>query len=206
MCDIRDTIVSCAREVSGLSAQIPGLKPAFRDLLGPSPKGEPWDIDRPYHYWIDHKGKARTQGVSTCGLVAAGIMREAAKRLRLHPRMFIPWDGAAYWDFPAPFHALDIVSSLSLVNTLHDGFSDNQTPVPGTVACIGRALRTHVLTVVSVDGDMVESVDGGQVELSWPNLQCVRTITRDWTKIEKVNWIIDPVSVWARLESLEAYP
>ena len=93
MSDIRDRIVSVAHSVEGLRAAIPELRVEFRDLLGPPPKGASWDLSVPFSCRkVD--GHYVTKGVSTCGLVAAGILRRSMFRL--------PWNGCSYWNAPAP--------------------------------------------------------------------------------------------------------
>ena len=157
--------------LEGLRAAVPELRSDFRDLLGPAPKGASWDLA---HAFSAKKVGARyvTQGVSTCGLVAAGILRRAGFKL--------PWLGAAYWDFPAPYKGLDIVSCLTLLGQRTGARRPTGAPVqPGDIRCIGTGLATHVLTVVEVQPGRIISVDGGQVD-DWQHgyLQRVKVCSR----------------------------
>lgn len=185
---ITDCIVQEALAVQDLRAAID--RDAFRELLGPPPRGAGWDLDRPFRCWKDSSGRYRTEGVSTCGLVAAGIMARAGMRL--------PWNGCPYWESPGPYRGLDIVSELSLLGQLTG--TRCSAPQPGFVACLGSGLGTHVLTIVAVDGDTVTSVDGGQIDdYQHGYLQCTKLCTRLWSQ-KRVNWIIDTEALWSALE------
>lgn len=184
---ITDSIVQEALAVQDLRAAID--RDAFRELLGPPPRGAAWDIDRPFSC---KKVGTRyvTQGVSTCGLVSSEIMARAGVPL--------PWNGCPYWESPGPYRGLDIVSELSLLGQLTG--TRCSAPQPGFVACIGSGLGTHVLTIVGVDGDTVTSVDGGQID-DWAHkyLQRVKLCTRQWSS-KRVNWIIDTERLQQALE------
>lgn len=174
-----DTVVSQAMLVKDLRAAIDTQ--LFRDLLGPAPQGAKWDLGVPFSCKIVN-GKYVTRGVSTCGLVAAGILRNAGVAL--------PWNGYSYWASPRPYRGLDIVSELTLLGQL--SFARVGKPLPGCVACIGSGLGTHVLTIVDVQGDTVTSVDGGQIDdYAHGYLQRVKLCTRQWSA-KRVAWIIDP--------------
>lgn len=199
MSDIRDRIVSVAHSVEGLRAAVPELRTDFRDLLGPPPKGASWDLSRPFRAWKGPDGKYRTEGCSTCGLVANGILRRAGFKL--------PWLGAPYWAFTAPYARLDIVSALTLLGQRTGARRAAGDPVqPGDIRCIGSGLATHVLTVVDVQPGKVISVDGGQVD-DWAHgyLQRVKVCTRQEPG-PRVVWTIDAVALYAALEAGAVYP
>lgn len=199
MSTIRDRIVEVAHNVEGLRAAIPELRGDFRDLLGPPPKGASWDLSRPFRAWKGPDGKWQTQGVSTCGLAAAGILRRAGFKL--------PWNGAHYWQFPPPYRGLDIVSALTLLGARTGSRRPaGQAPEPGDVRCIGSGLATHVLTIVDVQPGKVVSVDGGQVD-DWAHgyLQRCKVCTRPEPG-PRVVWTINAVELFAALEAEAVYP
>jgi hypothetical protein len=196
MSDIRNRIVAEACKVQDYRAGDPATVDAFRDLLGPPPKGAQWDLSKPFRAWqVD--GKWRTEGVSTCGLVAAGILRRAGGQL--------PWLGCDYWHFGGPFEGLDIVSALTRLGQVERAVrSAGSRPEPGDVCCIGRGLRTHVRTCVEDDGTTITSVDGGQVDDgTW--LQRCRVVRRVWSK-QDVIWVLDAVQLFAAMEAAVVYP
>jgi len=159
----------------------------FRELL---PRGAKWDLEHPFSVkQVD--GKWQTTGVSTCGLVAVGILCRAGVPLS--------WMSDPYWRWGDPqkpnggaYRGLDVVSCLSLLgSSLGARRTAGVYPQPGDIVCIGNGLATHVLTVVSVDGYYVWSVDGGQVDQSDGYLQCVKLLRRDWRGL-RVQWVLDP--------------
>lgn len=161
---------------------------AFAALL---PQAATWReaLRVPYRY---DASTGRTSGVSTCGLVAVGILIRAG--------IHLPWDQEPYWRWSDPvrhtvLRGLDVVSCLSQLGISAGARRPSEVyPQPGDVVCIGSGLRTHVLTVVSVDGHYVWSVDGGQVEPT-KGLQCVKLLRRDWRGI-RVQWVLDPSALW----------
>jgi len=190
---IRDRIVSAAHEVEGLRAATD--EPAFRSLLGEPPKGSKWDLSQPFSCRkVD--GKCQTKGVSTCGLVAVGILRRAGLKL--------PFVGP-YWQWPR-YEGLDVVSALSKLGTVTESRRPaGAMPMPGDVCCIGSSLATHVFTVVDWDGATMISVDGGQVDdAAHRYLQRVKVCRRVWPR--PVVWVIDSETLWANLEAVDAYP
>jgi hypothetical protein len=196
--DIRDRILFQADLVKGLRAAIPELRVDFRDLLGPPPKGASWDLSVPFS--CKRVGdRYFTAGVSTCGLVAAGILRRAGFRL--------PWSGYPYWQAPAPYHGLDIVSCLTQLGAVTEARRPaGERPEPGDVVCIGSGLATHVLTVTGWEGDVMVSVDGGQVDDAahgW--LQRVKVCRRKWG-VPRIVWVLNSVELYAALEAQAVYP
>jgi hypothetical protein len=196
--DIRNRIVSEAMACEDYRAAIPETRQQFRDLLGPPPKGASWDLSVPFSCRkVD--GKYITRGVSTCGLVAAGILRRAGFRL--------PWSGYPYWQAPAPYRGLDIVSCLSQLGAMTKARGPaGERPEPGDVVCIGSGLATHVLTVVGWEGDVMVSVDGGQVDAAAHSyLQRVKVCRRKWG-VPRIVWVLDAVELYAALEAQAVYP
>jgi hypothetical protein len=188
---VREQMVREALAVAELRAAIPETVQAFRELLGPPEKG--WDLARPYRFVQLGGGKYRTEGVSTCGLVASGLLNRVLR---------LPWAGHPYWQYPKPYRrpdggGLDIVSCFSQLGLEAKArLRKGQPPQPGDVVCIGSGLATHVLTVVDFDGRIVTSVDGGQVDdAKHGYLQRVRVCRRTWSAM-RVVWVLD-------LEALE---
>lgn len=179
MTTVRDRMVSEALSVQGYRAADPQMLPLFRELLGPGS----WDLARPYQCTRTADGGYRTSGVSTCGLVAAGLLRRVVS---------LPWDGFPYWHYPAPYAGLDIVSALSLLGQLTGSRrAAGQRPVPGDAVCIGSGLSTHVFTVVDDDGRTITSIDGGAVDdAAHGFLQRVRLTRRQWPG-PRVVWVLD---------------
>lgn len=192
--DLRSQVVKEALAVSELRYAIPATSAAFRELLGPAGRGSKWDLDRPFTV-KKVNGKYITQGTSTCGLVASGILRKVVS---------LPWDGYPYWDFPAPYAKLDIVSCFSkLGDTWRVRRPAGERPKPGDVCCIGSGLATHVLTAVHDDGRIVTSIDGGQVDdSSHRYLQRIKVCRRQWDAV-RVVWVIDTEALADRLGAVE---
>lgn len=214
MSELRDQIVAMANSVKGYKAsdgyEIKGAAPyrsapdkgtcaAFRSLLGPPTKYGPWDLSQPFSCKKGADGKYITKGVSSCGLVCAGILRLCGFRL--------PWNGCRYYEAPSPYTGLDIVSELSLLGIrTKSRRKAGERPLPGDVVCIGTGLNTHILTVVDWEGDTMVSVDGGQVddaEHGW--LQRCKECRRVWSNV-RVQWVIDSEKLYEALEGGGAAP
>lgn len=193
--DLRSQVVKEALAVSELRYAIPATSQAFRELLGPAGKGSKWDLDRPFRCWKDSAGKYRTEGTSTCGLVASGILGRVLQ---------MPWAGASYWDFPGEYNDLDIVSCFSkLGDKLKVRRPKGARPLPGDICCIGSGLATHVLCAVHDDGRIVTSIDGGQVDdSSHRYLQRIKVCRRQWDAV-RVVWVIDTEVLADRLGTVE---
>ncbi|MFA4900865.1 MAG: peptidoglycan-binding domain-containing protein [Brevundimonas sp.] len=187
---IRDTIIATALDVQDYRAAIDEAQ--FRDLLGSPPLGSRWSLDVPFSCKLVN-GKYQTKGTSTCGLVSAGILRRAG--------MPLPWNGSPYWQSPAPYTGLDIVSEFSRLGQVAKcARPAGAMPVPGDVVCIGQGLATHVLTVVDWDGSTMISVDGGQIDNAANRyLQRVKVCRRSWPR--KLVWCLDVDRMLAALTS-----
>lgn len=181
---LRQAAVANAIWARDLRAADPEAEPILRELLG-NPgrwKGHPvpWDLSRAYR--APRAGQP-SQGVSTCGLVAAGLL------LRI---VALPWDGYWYWEGPGVYRGRDIVVCLGLLGCqTHARRAAGSRPLPGDPACIGSGLGTHVLTAIEDDGEIVTSIDGGQVDdAAHRYLQRTRRCERLWSGC-RVNWVLD---------------
>jgi hypothetical protein len=171
---------------------------AFRQLL---PKGAYWDLAKPFRCWKEN-GTYKTQGVSTCGLIALGIIGRVLESMGIS----MPWMTEKYWDWTDPLGAndkayndLDVVSCLTMLGLATQSRRPKGVyPQSGDMVCIGSGTATHVFTVVSTDGHYVWSVDGGAVDTEHGNLQCVRLTKRDWRGL-RVNWIINTTELVRKL-------
>ena len=179
-CDIRLAMVANADACSDLRAADPATCDEFRALLGPPARGLEWDLAHAYSY-----ANGVTHGVSTCGLVAAGLLRRVID--------LSAWD-APYREWAHPYHGLDVVSALGELGLACDARRvAGDRPQPGDVVCIGEGLATHVMTAIAWDGGTLVSVDGGQVDEPSDDprgLQRTRTCRRGWSRLSIV-WVLD---------------
>lgn len=158
-------IVAIAQDVVGIDAST-GLD-RFCDLLEPVMFGTSRSEIRRILGLPFGRG-----GISTCGLVASGIQYRAGYD---PDELSTPWSGRA---------VSRIVSYLRRAGAWTAPQWDGAPPL-GSVVLIGHNTdRTwggveHVLTVVGLDGDVVESIDGGQVD--GKGLQAIRTVRRRLT-------------------------
>jgi hypothetical protein len=152
----------------GLSAADQLDRYAWEEILGPV-SGR-WDLDRPFRATRAAAGGWRTQGLSTCGLVAEGVWRRM--------RVDLPSLYATYVPGQAIARAVTCARKHGAWRTPRDG----AMPGEGDYAVIGSGLATHALTVVAVDDDVVTSVDGGQV--GERGLQAVKECRRPWVWVD----------------------
>ena len=188
--NLRDRMIRSALAVSEYRASDPKKLPLFRSLLGPGS----WDLAHPFTCTRDSSGNYHTTGVSTCGLVAAGLLGQVVR---------LPWAGEQYWRFSTPYHALDIVSCLTLLGQQTACLRPpGWRPTPGDVVCIGSGLSTHVFTVVEDYGSGIASVDGGAVDdAAHGFLQRIKLARRQWPG-PRVVWVMDLEMLEARLGTL----
>ena len=164
---VRELVVAHALACIGLEAGDPRLRPVLADLLGPT--AGVWPLGVPFRVWRDSQGKWRTQGVSTCGLVAEGIWRRAG--------VAASWLTAEYVNGTSIARAIRFAKALAPRSAWHTP-ADGQRPMRGDYVVIGTGVSTHALTVVAWEGDTLVSVDGGQVGRS--GLQAVHRCKRPW--------------------------
>ena len=193
---IRQAAVANALWAQDLRAADEETEPLLRELLGNPGRFNghpvPWDLARRFRTWIE-QGKRRTEGVSTCGLVAAGLLNRLVA---------LPWDGHWYWEGPGAYRGRDIVVCLGLLGDQTRARRPvGARPLPGDPACIGSGLGTHVLTAVEDDGERLVSIDGGQIDAYAEDsraLQRTRRVTRTWSAC-RVNWVLDLEAIAAAL-------
>lgn len=185
---IRQAAVANALWAKDLRCADPTQQPLFRTLIGKPGRYHgtpvPWDLDRMFRL---PKPGVPGQGVSSCGLVGAGLL----DRL-----IALPWAGSWYREFPPPFGALDIVSCLGLLGDRYGAKrAHGERGRPGDPFCMGSGVATHVGTIIDDDGTYLWSVDGGQIDSIKDDptgraLQRTRTCKRLWDAITLV-WILD---------------
>lgn len=186
--DVRRVIVANALCVIDVEAGDPRTRSILEELLGPV-VGR-WDLDRPFRYDPITK---RTQGVSTCGLVAEGLWRRAG--------VDAPWLSEEYGS--RRYDSIERARVFAQRLTPHSAWhvpKDGQRPRLGDYLVIGEGLQTHALTVVGWDGDMLISVDGGQVGAR--GLQAIHKCTRPWLVRDRIMLGARPVIGWVVPEML----
>ncbi len=194
--DIRQAAVANAIWAKDLRCADPAQQPLFRAMLGRPGRYQgtpvPWDLD---HMFRLAKPGIPGQGVSTCGLIGAGLL----DRL-----IALPWHDRWYREFPAPFGAFDIVSCLGLLGDRCGAKrAHGERGRPGDPFCMGSGTATHVGTIIDDDGTYLWSVDGGQIDSIKDDptgraLQRTRTCKRLWDAIPLV-WILDLEKLAAKL-------
>jgi hypothetical protein len=164
----RKIFVVNTKAVLGLSAWPgnPAVRYEFEQLLGLPPMGAKWDLDRPFRVWKDATGAYRTEGVSTCMLVAAGIMRLSGVKCEAFEKHYIP--GA----IPSTLHDLSDFAGATLLTG---------EPQPGEAVAIGEGLATHMFTVFNIVGSNHHCCNGGAVEDGKKGfLQCIKPSVKKW--------------------------
>jgi hypothetical protein len=176
--DPRAAIVASSLWASGLRASLPEDRPTFQALIGPE-----WDLSVPFKVSRRADGGYDTQGVSTCALVASGIVGHVVRW---------PWEGYPFGRGPGKAGKLDAMSRINQAGIeAHAMRPRGQTPEPGDIVCIGSGLGTHALTVTQFSGDTMESIDGGQVDDAQHGfLQTIAPRSRKWSA-QTVNWVVD---------------
>lgn len=194
--DLRQAAVANALWAKDLRCAVPSQQSLFRQLIGKPGRYKgtpvPWDLDRMFRL---AKPGVPAQGVSSCGLVGAGLL----DRL-----LSIPWHGCWYREFPPPYGALDIVSALGLLGDRCGAKRPHgERGRPGDPFCMGSGVATHVGTIIDDDGTYLWSVDGGQIDNITDDpkgraLQRTRTVKRLWDAIPLV-WILDIEKLAAKI-------
>lgn len=168
-----ERVVQIARSYVGLQAATDLRR--FDRLLG-EPYG--WDLSRPFRIVGN-----RVEGISTCAMVAIAFLREAGAR-------------CAQGRYRVSAGLSDQIRAALLT----EPYGALVTPGGGRRPEPGDVLEqlptqpggsTHVLTVVGWDGDVLVSVDGGQVGKR--GLQAIFECERVWTNNRlagrEVRWI-----------------
>lgn len=189
--ELREAFIWEALSAVGLEAGNPKTRAAFEQLLGPVPGGGRWDLDRPFRMWRDKvTGKWRTEGISTCAMVAVGLMR------RMQP------DAPAVM---APYHAGDGLEDLIRFAKECGAWQEpvrgsDLRPEGGDIIQVVDPM--HVLAGVRWNGDLLTSVDGGQRGLK--GLQAVKQCERLWHYDDDGDPWLDarPVRGWVVLDLL----
>lgn len=174
--NIRKIIVANALSIVGISASNKETYKMFETLLGPTYSY--WDLKRPFRVWKEN-GKWRTQGVSTCGLVARGIWRRSGVDM---PQI--------YKNYNFGMAMIEEQIFCRSVSAWHKASKDDKiTPLPGDYIIIGSGLSTHNLTCVGWNGNKMISVDGGRVGSK--GLQCIEKVERDFVTINGYAYLKD---------------
>ena len=155
--EARATILELAMWATGLDASTHAV--ALAHLCGPGA----WDLERPFRV----RGE-RTEGVSTCGVVAEGLWRLAGVDCPELLRAYVPGTAIARAIRFARAHGAWASPTM---------WADLR-PEPGDYVVIGSGMGTHALTCVGWDDDELLSVDGGQTDEH--GLQAVRERRRTW--------------------------
>lgn len=166
-------------------------KDKFVDLIGPT-VGK-WDLDRPFRILTMKPGVIRTQGISTCGLVAEGLWRKAG--------IDVPPSWATY----APKSAADRSIARARLFAVKYGAvrtpNKYNVPKPGDYMClVSSSGAEHVCTLVGWEDDpsgleAMVTIDGGQTDHH--NLQCIKRVKRLYREKagtlgdRKLSWYID---------------
>jgi hypothetical protein len=176
---LRKAIVANAKSIIGVSAADKTTRPIFEEILGPNKY--PWDLDRPFRAYKSND-KWKTEGVSTCGLVARGLWRRMGVDM---PDLYKNYIAGT---------ALSAEESFARKNnawqTTWTGKELDLRPQIGDYCIIGTGLATHALTVVDWNDNECISVDGGQVGVK--GLQCIKQINRAWSQINPSTKKIEP--------------
>jgi len=164
----RQIIVANALSIVGISAAKSETYKMFEDLLGPV--SSYWDLKRPFKVWKEN-GKWKTEGISTCGVVARGIWRRVGIDM---PRIY-----QNYIFGMAMIDERNFCRFLKPRSVWHTpSKNDGMVPLPGDYIIIGSGLSTHNITCVGWNGDKLISVDGGRVDKK-TGLQCIEKVERD---------------------------
>lgn len=152
----RKIIVENANYLDGLSA---AKRPEdFRKALGVPPYESEWPINVPYS-----TKDGITRGISTCGLIQRYIYDRS---------------GVADPRYNQPYIIGSAISQQINFAIEHKSFMYHPTDLymihPGDALILGSGgWDTHICVVISRVGDVIESIDGGQID-PIKGLQCVK--------------------------------
>lgn len=170
---VEKRIVSIASGLVGVQAGDASTHARFVEILGIPPSGQSWEpmLATPFSLTENPDGSFRTTGVSTCALVARGILREAGVLDPTFERPYIPASAI-----------VDLVGFARENGALYTGGS--RLPEPGDVLVVNNG--GHVCTVVADLGDSYRTVDGGLVGSG--GLQAINT--RERSKSLVPSWMV----------------
>ena len=174
--NVRKLIVANALSVVGISASNEETYKMFENLLGPT--SSYWDLKRPFKVWQE-KGKWKTQGISTCGLVARGIWRRVGVNM---PKIYNNYNFGMAMIEEQIFCRSKSAWHVPLKN-------DNILPSPGDYIVIGSGLLTHNLTCIELCKNKLISVDGGRVDNK--GLQCIEKVEREIISVNGYPYLKD---------------
>lgn len=165
--EVRKMIVANAYSIVGINASNQDTYKIFEELLGPV--NGFWDLKRPFKVWKEN-GKWKTQGVSTCGLVARGIWRRVGVDM---PKIYKNYNHGM-----AMIEEQNFCRAVKPRSCWHSPSKDDGIlPIPGDYIIIGSGLGTHNITCVGLKDDKLISVDGGRVDKK-TGLQCIEKVER----------------------------
>jgi len=187
--EIRKRIVDIALSYVGIGAS--NNREKFKEILGPI-SGH-WDIKRPFSC-RKVNGRWVTKGISTCGLVCRGVWREAGVDL---PLIYENYNFGRVMIEEQHF-----CRKLQPHSAWYAAVKNEYIiPLAGDYVIIGNGIMTHNLTCVGYEGNILTSVDGGQVDNK--GLQCIKLRER---KINRKNgWLyLDnrKIEGWAMVDIL----
>lgn len=154
---LRKVVVSYAKKFDGLSAANYEDLARFRQLLGPLPGNTRWDLERPF----DASGP-RVVGVSTCGLVAEGILREL---------------GAPIEALTKPYVNGTSISRIIIAAQKRGIWKREGLPDIGDYVVLGPVDNPHAFTLIALGVERWLTLDGGQIEPT-QGLQCIQIRSR----------------------------
>lgn len=170
---LADRIVKIARGLIGVQAGEPSTHVRFVEILGIPPVGQSWEpmLATPFSLTENPDGSFRTTGVSTCALVARGILREAGVLDPTFEQPYVPASAIA-----------DLVGFAKENGALY--INGQRMPEPSDVLVVNNG--GHVCTVVEDLGDSFLTVDGGLVGAG--GLQAINT--RERSKSLVPSWMV----------------
>jgi hypothetical protein len=137
---------------ANLRAGVPEERALFRRMLGDGPAKGDFDLDNGFQI----TASGQTRGVSSCALVGGEILKMSGLQ--------VPWAGKSYKFGTAVSRIYAWAQSAGI------WYPGNVLPEMGDLVIIGTGLREHVAIWISVydnlstKGDVVWTVDGGQVD------------------------------------------
>lgn len=159
--DMQRAMIANALSIVGFHGGDIATRTPFQSLLGPPYR---WPLRVPFRQWVDEDGKIQTEGVSTCAMVALGLLRRLAvdcKNIR---------DG------------YDVGSGLGVAIAYARSVHAWQDAIAGLRPPLGAIVQVtpmHVAIVIGHRGSVIDTVEGGQVHPR-DGLQCVAKCSRTY--------------------------